>query len=286
MTTVTTRDLLGLTRSGPDSWELPIRAQILGGRSGSLFGGAGLAAGVIALEEASQRAVVWATCQFLATVAPPASVRLRAELPAVGGSVTQGRVHGHVDDREIITVIGSAGARRELLAGAWHRPPPLPSPHECEPVVRHGETMSIHQHIEARMARGMFGFVGTGVPTNDDTSWLWVRMPGVRHDAAALAVMADYLASALGNAFGRLVFSSSLDNTIRFARPITPDSEHGWILCENRIEFVGNGFANGTSLMSNEAGELLATASQSMIVSLPPRGLTRPSPAPPDQESR
>lgn len=34
--------------------------------------------------------------------------------------------------------------------------------------------------------------------------------------------------------------------------------------------FVGNGFANGTSLMTNEAGQLLATASQSMIVSLPP----------------
>ena len=270
MTLVTTREFLGITRSDQHRWNMPIRTHVLGGRSGSLFGGAGLAAGVIALEDASGRAVVWATCQFLATVSPPASLDLRVDLPAIGGSVTQGRVQGYVDEREIITVIGSTGARRELLSGSWHEPVALPPPLECEPVVRHRGTESIHHNIEARMARGMFGFVGTGTPTNDGTNWLWVRMPGIRHDAAALAVMADYLASAIGNAFGRLVRSSSLDNTIRYARPINPDTEQGWILCENRIDFVGNGFANGTCLMSNEAGELLATASQSMIVSLPP----------------
>ena len=80
MATMTTREFLGITQSGERRWDLPIRTQILGGRSGSLFGGAGLAAGVIALEEASNRPVVWATCQFLATVAPPASVGLGVEL--------------------------------------------------------------------------------------------------------------------------------------------------------------------------------------------------------------
>lgn len=270
MATLTTREFLGITESGTHTWELPIRPHILGGRSGSLFGGAGLAAGVVALEQASERPVVWATCQFVATVAPPVSVQLRIDLPAVGGSVTQGRVQGSVDDRQILTVLGSAGARRERLAGSWQRRPALPAPSESEPVVRDGTIESIHRHVEARMARGMFGFVGTGTPSRDDTNWLWVRLPEVRHDAAALAIMADYLASAVGNAFGRIVHCSSLDNTIRYAKPITPDTVEGWVLCENRIEFVGNGFANGTSLMTNEAGELLATASQSMIVSLPP----------------
>ena len=270
MATLTTRDFLGMARSDERRWELPIRTQILGGRSGSLFGGAGLAAGVIALEDATKRPVVWAACQFLATVAPPAVLDLRAELPAVGGSVTQGRVQAYLGEREIVTVIGSTGLRRELLSGSWYERPSPPPPLECEPVARRGESGSIHQHIEARMAKGMFGFVGTGTPTNDGANHLWVRMPGVRHDPAALAIMADYLASAIGNAFGRLAYSSSLDNTIRFARSMTPDDGDGWILCENRVDFVGNGFANGTSLMSNEAGELLATASQSMIVSLPP----------------
>jgi len=270
MATVTTREFLGITRSGTDVWELRIRRHILGGRSGSLFGGAGLAAGVVALEAASQRSVVWATCQFVATVAPPASVQLCLELPAVGGSVTQGRVQGCTDDGQILTMIGAAGERRERLAGAWHQRPALPAPSESELVVRDSTNESIHRHIEARIARGMFGFVGTGTPSGDGTNWLWVRMPGVRHDAAALAIMADYLASAVGNAFGRLVHCSSLDNTIRFATAITPNIADGWVLCENRIEFVGNGFANGTCMMTNEAGDLLATASQSMIVSIPP----------------
>ena len=270
MATLTTREFLGITKSGAETWELPIRPHILGGRSGSLFGGAGLAAGVVALEEASQRPAVWGTCQFVATVAPPVSVQLHVDLPAVGGSVTQGRVQGDVDERPILTMIGSAGARRQRLAGSWQQRPTLPPPSESELVVRDGTNESIHRHVEARVARGMFGFVGTGTPSGDSTNWLRVRLPEVRHDAAALAIMADYLASAVGNAFSRLVHCSSLDNTIRYATPITPDTAEGWVLCENRIEFVGNGFANGTSLMTNEAGELLATASQSMIVSLPP----------------
>ncbi len=285
MATVTTREFLGITRSGTDVWKLPIRQHILGGRSGSLFGGAGLAAGVVALEEASERSVVWATCQFVATVFPLVSVQLRLELPAVGGSVTQGRVQGCTDAGQILTMIGAAGERRERLAGSWHQRPALPAPSESELVTRDSTDESIHRHIEARVARGMFGFLDTGTPSGDGTNWLWVRMPGVRHDAAALAIMADYLASAVGNAFGRLVHCSSLDNTIRFATAITPENADGWVLCENRIEFVGNGFANGTSLMMNEAGELLATASQSMIVSLPPdlsanRTIVRPSQEP------
>lgn len=270
MAAMTTREFLGIVRSDEHRWELPIHTQILGGRSGSLFGGAGLAAGVVALEEAANRPVVWAMCQFLSTVGPPATLGVRAELPAIGGSVTQGRVQADLGDREIFTAIGSAGSRRELLSGSWYERPAVPPPLECELVVRRGETASIHRHIEARMAKGMFGFVGTGTPTNDGANHLWIRMPGVRHDAAALAMMADYLASAVGNAFGRLAHCSSLDNTIRFARPMTPDDADGWVLCENRIDFVGNGFANGTCLMSTESGELLATASQSMIVSLPP----------------
>ncbi len=268
MAAATTHDFLGVSRSAPDRWELPIRSHVIGGRSGSLFGGVGLAAGVLALEEASGRPVVWATGQYLSTIAPPASLELSIELPAIGRSVTQGRVRGHVGDREIITVIGAAGARREVLSGVWETGPRPAPPDACELVVRDGAE-SIHQHVEVRMARGMFGFVGTGQPTRDGSSWLWARMPEVRHDAAALALMADYMASAVGNAFGTRVHCTSLDNTIRFARPIATDTHDDWVLCENRVEFVGNGFANGTCLMWAENGELLATASQSMTVSLP-----------------
>jgi hypothetical protein len=45
-------------------WQLPIVEWTNGGR-GSLFGGAGLAAGVVALEQATETPIVWATEQYL-----------------------------------------------------------------------------------------------------------------------------------------------------------------------------------------------------------------------------
>jgi len=90
-------------------------------------------------------------------------------------------------------------------------------------------------------------------------------MPEIEHDAGALAIIADYMPSALGNALGRIMSCTSLDNTIRYANRATSE----WILCDNTIEFVGNGFGYGHVNMWSDSGVLLATASQSMIVREP-----------------
>ena len=87
-------------------------------------------------------------------------------------------------------------------------------------------------------------------------------MRGVAHDAGALAILADYMPSVLGNAMGRVMGSTSLDNTIRFGR-LEPTE---WVLCDNRMEYAGNGFGHGTVHLWSQSGTLLATASQSMIV--------------------
>jgi acyl-CoA thioesterase len=86
------------------------------------------------------------------------------------------------------------------------------------------------------MARGMFGFSGVGEATGDHRSLVWVRMPEVRVDAAALAIIADYSPSVIGNTAGRVTNLSSLDNTIRFADPAPEDAD--WVLCDNRVEFM------------------------------------------------
>ena len=39
-------------------WQLPVVPKTTGGR-GSLFGGAGLAAGIVALEQATEKPIVW-----------------------------------------------------------------------------------------------------------------------------------------------------------------------------------------------------------------------------------
>lgn len=248
-------------------WQLALTARVSGGR-GSLFGGAGLAAGIVALEHATNKPVIWATGQYLSLTQLDEQLDLEVILPAIGRNVVQGRVVGHVGDREVITVLGAAGSRPSSGEGCWEVFPDPAPPEQC-PSVPHGqEGESLHEHIELRLARGAFGFSGFGTPSPDGRSLLWVRMPEVAHDAGALAIIADYMPSVLGNAMGRIMHCTSLDNTIRFGR-LEPT---GWVLCDNRMEYAGNGFGHGTVHLWSEAGTLLATASQSMIVRDPQLG--------------
>ena len=242
-------------------WQLPVIEKTTGGR-GSLFGGVGLAAGIVALEQASKKPIIWATGQYLSLTQQPVMLDLEVILPAVGRSVTQGRVVGHLGDQEVITILGACGTRPDLHEGIWTSMPDAPRPEDCVDSEREMESESLHRHVDIRMARGMFGFSGEGTATNDGQSLFWARMPGVRHDAAALAIMADYMPSCIGTALGKVIGCTSLDNTIRYANVV----ESEWILCDNRVEFIGNGFAYGTVHMWSDTGILLATASQSMIV--------------------
>ncbi|MFT5014844.1 MAG: acyl-CoA thioesterase-2 [Planctomycetaceae bacterium] len=242
-------------------WKLPVVPKTTGGR-GSLFGGIGLAAGIVTLEQATEKPIVWATGQYLSITQQPVMLDLEVVLPAIGRNVTQGRVVGHLDDKEVITILGACGQRPTVAAGTWSTMPEVPRPKDCDTMPPHHEGESLHNHVEIRIARGMFGFSGAGEPSGDNTTQLWARMPGVNHDSGALAILADYMPSSLGNAFGRMMSCTSIDNTIRIAERADSD----WILCDNHIEYVGNGFGYGVVNMWNEDGVLLATASQSMIV--------------------
>lgn len=261
----TTAEFLHLAHPvGTHRWELPITGHISGHR-GSLFGGAGLAAGIVALEQASGRQVVWATGQYLALVQQPVTLDLEVVLPAVGRGTTQGRAIGHLGEKEVITVFGAMGDRPEPARGCWVHCPDAPPPEACREIRRHPGQETMHAHLDLRLARGMFGFSGMGEATNDGRSLLWARARWGPNDAGALAIIADYMPSALGNALGRPAGCTSLDNTIRFADRIETD----WVLCDNRMEFVGNGFGYGHVHMWSRDGTLLATASQSVIVRLP-----------------
>ena len=248
-------------------WTLPVTARMTGGR-GSLFGGVGLAAGVVALQQATGKPVVWATGQYLAITQQPVDLELRVTLPAVGRNVTQGRVVGQLGEREIITVLGALGRRSVPAAGTWVERPDAPRPRDCPLIDRDHPGETIHRHVEVRLARGMFGFSGEGAASGDGRSLLWARMPELVTDAGTLAIIADYMPSVLGDALGRIAFCTSLDNTIRYGRLVDTD----WVLIDSRMEFVGDGFGYGTGHIWAEDGTLLATASQSLIVRLPDDG--------------
>ena len=92
---------------------------------------------------------------------------------------------------------------------------------------------------------------------------LWLRPRGDQPvDRAMLAIMADHVPSGVGVALGREAGGNSLDNTIRF-RHIAPTR---WVLCDIGIQGVHGGFAHGDMHLFAESGELMATASQSMIL--------------------
>ncbi len=261
-------DFLNLDRHGDtDRWSLPLTPALSGG-GGSLFGGAGLAAGIQAIERTTGRPAVWATGQYIARTQPGEVMDLEVTIPSQGYTVSQGRMVGHVGDREIITVLAAVGERPELSRAIWATPVDVPGPEECSPLERSfgedGDEESMHRHVDVRVARGMFGFVDGGTPSGDERTTIWARMPGVQNDPGALAIMADYGPSALGNALAKQTSCTSIDNTIRFADPAGSDG--AWVQLDNQIEFVGNGFAHGTTLMWSQGGRLLAVASQSMIV--------------------
>jgi acyl-CoA thioesterase len=71
----------------------------------------------------------------------------------------------------------------------------------------------------------------------------------------------------IGQASGRRVESSSLDNTLRMVK-VHPTE---WILADIRVHAVADGFGHGLVHLWAEDGTLIATASQSAIVKDPRR---------------
>ncbi len=265
---VTSTEFLGLT-DRPDGRSDMLLTPANTGGGASLFGGAGLAAGVVLAEQRTQRPAVWMTTQFVSLTRRGETISFGCAQPAVGRTMTQVHIDGEVDGRIVIAGLGACGERPEHHRTDQIRPPAAPGPEESEPVVRDPDDPSeLHHLVETRVARGMFGFTETGAASGDERSWIWCRMPSVSLDGAVLALIADYMPSVLGNAVDSRVWCSSIDNTIRFADPV--DDPDGWVLLENSAEFVGNGFGIGRCRMWSESGRLLATASQSMSVRLPP----------------
>lgn len=232
-----------------------------------LFGGAGLAAAVAALEAATGRPAVWATAQYLSYARPPSILDLDVIVPVSGKHTTQARVVGHVGETEILTVNAALGSRPMPDAMQWATMPEVPRPEDCA-LMEYGWRRSaddINGRFEQRVAKGRYGTARRdGGPSADGHSALWVRAvdPDVVIDRVALALIADFLPSGVGNAMGQEAGGNSLDNTIRYCRHVPTR----WVLCDIHIEAIAGGFGHGRMRLFAEDGTLLATASQSVII--------------------
>jgi acyl-CoA thioesterase len=250
----------------PHRWYLPVDPSICVGPPGSvfMFGGVGLGSAVAALERTTGRPLIWATAQYLGFARPASVVDIDVWTPVQGKYNTQANTKGHVDDKEIISVSAALGARPGEISGQWTDRPDVPPPEDCDPAEHwRAAEDGLHSRIEVRVAKGRYGNSRNGASEPDGRSALWVRSrEGIAIDSAMLAIFADLVPSGIGAAMGKNAGGNSLDNTLRIRRIVPTD----WVLCDIRISGVHGGFGHGAMDLYAQDGELMATASQSLIV--------------------
>jgi acyl-CoA thioesterase II len=257
------KSFLGLSRESERTWSFQVTERLVTpGRF--LFGGCGLAAGLVALEEASGRPTVWATAQYLSYAPLDARVTVTTDLAVVGGHVTQARASATVGSREVLTVNAALGTG-ELSGPAWAEMPTVADPDDCPPrVIPQVYGASIFEHVDSRIAMGRTFDELDGTP-GSPVSAIWARVPGhFEPSAATLAIFGDYVSGGAAQPLGRRTWGRSLDNTIRIAT-LEPTE---WVLCEIHMHALSGGFGHGTAFLWSQRGTLLATASQSIAARL------------------
>ena len=245
-------------------FDLAVENAISVGRQGKgfMFGGAGLAASVLALECLSGRPAIWATAQYLSYAKPGSIVTITANLPSIGKHISQGRATIHHGDVEILSATAALGERTGLT-DQWVKPDKVPLPQDCAETPHWGDPGSIGTRFEFRAARGYFVDTPPENRRSDDGRLLvWIKpVDDIAIDRIVLAVIADFLSPGVRNATGRRIGGNSLDNTIRYCA-IVPTQ---WVLCDIVIDALASGITHGTMRIFAENGALMAVASQSMI---------------------
>ncbi|MEX0847650.1 MAG: acyl-CoA thioesterase [Ilumatobacteraceae bacterium] len=259
-----TRSFLGLTQShNPYRWSMEV-TQGVSTMGGFLFGGCGLGAALSAMEGTSGRETIWATAQYLSYAKPGEVLDVDVTLAVEGHQMTQARAICHVGNREILTVNAALGHRPLENTGQWETMPDVPTPEECRTRThRLPIDGTINERMEQRLVKGRDFDDLDGNP-GDGQTLMWVRIPDVIEgvDAAALAVLGDFVPMGVGQALGVRGGGNSLDNTLRVVHLVPTE----WVLLDIRVHAVERGFAHGLVHMFAEDGTLLATASQSCIV--------------------
>lgn len=252
-------EFLGLSRTGDATWAFEVTDRLITpGRF--LYGGCGLAAGLVALEQATRRPTIYGVAQYVAFAQPGETAVVSVEIAADGHRITQGRARIHVGDREVLTVVGAFGSG-SLAGGSWAAMPSVPPPEACPPRRFHSPMSgSVFEHLDVRVALGRTFDQLDGTPGPADSA-LWVRVPHhLDPSAGTLAIVGDLVSGGASQPMGRPVMGRSLDNTVRVATRAASE----WILCDIRMHALLDGIGQGMAFLWSQDGVLLGTASQSM----------------------
>jgi len=151
--------------------------------------------------------------------------------------------------------------------------PEAPPPSECGPRLRLDQQGTINARFEQRLVKFRTWEGLDGSEPGDGRTILWSRIPEVIEgvDAAALAILGDFVPMGVGQALGVQGGGNSLDNTLRIGRLVPTE----WVLLDIQVHMAQRGFGHGLVHMFAEDGTLLAVASQSCIVRLWDRSTDR-----------
>jgi acyl-CoA thioesterase II len=262
---VDARHFLGLEpTTDPLRWRLPVTAAV-STPGYFLYGGCGLAAGIVAMEAAAKRPTIWATAQYLTYAPTGSTIDWEVVLAAVGRGITQARAIGRLGDQEVLTVNAALGLRSLEVSGTWVEPPVVDPPEACPPQEFPAVfSDTVLARVEHRVARGRLFSELDGKPGPSGSAF-WARLPGhLDPSAATLAVIGDYVSGGVSQPLGVRTMGRSLDNTLRVVN-LVPTT---WVLCDIHMHALANGFGHGLAHLWAEDGTLLATASQSISVRL------------------
>jgi acyl-CoA thioesterase II len=227
---------------------------------GRLFGGAGLAASVAAIEERTGRVALWTTVQFVGTAEIGDRIDCHAEVLAEGHNTTQARVTGTTGGRIVFVALGSAARPRDDGFGAaYGQMPRTTGPDESAPWKP--EFPFPPETIELR---GPFATAEFRDARCDDGSRkLWARIKAGPQSRVTIAYLADFVPSAVLRAAGRSGGGVSLDNSIRFG--MAPPSHTDWVLIDTEPYLADSGYVHGGARLWSVEGTLLAVASQTAV---------------------
>jgi acyl-CoA thioesterase len=141
------REFLGMERLDESTWRFRVTERLI--TPGKfLFGGCGLASGIVALEDASERPTIYAAAHYLSFASLDAEVIVTVNLAAVGRRVTQARAVATENGREILTVNAALGSGELTAPSPWLVMPDVPTPDDSpERVLSRRMDNSIFDHI-------------------------------------------------------------------------------------------------------------------------------------------
>lgn len=221
---------------------------------GALYGGTGLAMSVLAMQAATRREAVWASTQFVSSPRLGATIEWTTQVLATGKRAAQVLVQATSDEQLVWTTIGSTGIAKPDGLTAQYQAMPVVGPRDearrRESFVNAANPDSYTSRIELFEAE---------VLEPGPHAALWVhRLDDGPFTPAAIAFAADFVPLAVARAAGQLGAGSSLDNSMRFRGGVGPR----WILLDLVGDFAEGGYGHGVVRVWSEAGELLATGSQ------------------------